>query len=118
RALPVARSGRAELVDEPRRARPPARAPLGRSVVAELRSRVRTRRLCARSRAEAHTRGRVIALLGNLTRDLIPGEPARPGGGVFHGARALRQLGVRAHIYARCAPTDRAELFRPLVRLG
>jgi len=60
----------------------------------------------------------VIALVGNLSRDLFSDEPPRAGGGVFHGARALRQLGVRAHIYARCAPADRAELFRPLVHLG
>jgi sugar/nucleoside kinase (ribokinase family) len=60
----------------------------------------------------------VIALVGNLSRDLLPGEPPRPGGGVFHGARALRQLGVRGRLYARCAPADRGELLRPLVRLG
>jgi sugar/nucleoside kinase (ribokinase family) len=60
----------------------------------------------------------VIALVGNLSRDLFPGQPPRPGGGVYHGARALRQLGVRAHVYARCAAADRAALFRPLVRLG
>jgi sugar/nucleoside kinase (ribokinase family) len=60
----------------------------------------------------------VIALVGSLSRDLLPGEPPRPGGGAFHGARALRQLGTRARVFARCAPADRADLFRPLVRLG
>ncbi len=37
----------------------------------------------------------VIALLGNLTRDLLPGKAPRVGGGPFHCARALRRLEVR-----------------------
>jgi sugar/nucleoside kinase (ribokinase family) len=60
----------------------------------------------------------VIALVGNLSRDVFPGEPPRPGGGVFHGARALRRLGIRARVFARCAPADRTGLLQPLVRLG
>jgi sugar/nucleoside kinase (ribokinase family) len=60
----------------------------------------------------------VIALLGNLARDLRPGEEPRPGGGPTHGARALRHLSVPARIYARCALEDRAELFEPLASVG
>jgi len=71
-----------------------------------------------RRRGEAHTRGRVIGLAGNLSRDVFPERPTRPGGGPFHGARALRRLQVRSVVLARCTPADRAELFDPLVRLG
>jgi sugar/nucleoside kinase (ribokinase family) len=60
----------------------------------------------------------VIGLLGNLSRDVLPGEPPRPGGGPYHGARALQRLRVPARIVARCAVADREELLPPLVRLG
>jgi sugar/nucleoside kinase (ribokinase family) len=60
----------------------------------------------------------VIALLGNLSRDLIDGQEPRPGGAPFHAARALRRLDVRAELYARCAPEDRAALVLPVARLG
>jgi sugar/nucleoside kinase (ribokinase family) len=60
----------------------------------------------------------VIALLGNLARDLLPGEPPRPGGAPYHVARALRRLHVPGLIYARCAVEDRRELFDPVVALG
>jgi sugar/nucleoside kinase (ribokinase family) len=60
----------------------------------------------------------VIALLGNLTRDLLPGQPPRVGGGPYYGARALRHLGVPGRVYARCAEKDRHELLTPLVQLG
>ena len=60
----------------------------------------------------------MIALLGNLARDLFGGGQARTGGGPFHGARALRQLRVSAEIYARCALADRDALLPPLVSLG
>jgi sugar/nucleoside kinase (ribokinase family) len=54
----------------------------------------------------------VIALLGNLTRDLFPGEPARAGGAPVHAAAALARLAVPARVYARCALADRDELLR------
>jgi sugar/nucleoside kinase (ribokinase family) len=60
----------------------------------------------------------VIALLGNLSRDLAPGAPPRAGGGPLHGARALQRLRVPARVVARCAVEDRAALLPPLVRLG
>jgi sugar/nucleoside kinase (ribokinase family) len=58
----------------------------------------------------------VIALLGNLARDLQP-EP-RVGGGPFHAARALAQQRANVQIYARCATADYDELFVPVERLG
>jgi sugar/nucleoside kinase (ribokinase family) len=60
----------------------------------------------------------VIALLGNLSRDLKPGLPPLAGGGPYHGARALRRLRVPAQIVARCAVADREALLPPLVKLG
>ena len=60
----------------------------------------------------------MIALIGNLSRDLIPGRPPTVGGGPFHGARALQRLRVPARIVARCAAADRDALVRPVIRLG
>jgi sugar/nucleoside kinase (ribokinase family) len=60
----------------------------------------------------------VIALIGNLSRDLLPGAPPRVGGGSYHGARALQRLRVPARVVARCAVGDKAQLLPPLVRLG
>ncbi len=60
----------------------------------------------------------MIALIGNLSRDLLPGQPPRVGGGPFHGARALQRLRVPARVIARCAEIDRTTLLPPLVRLG
>lgn len=60
----------------------------------------------------------MIAVLGNLSRDYLPGLPPRTGGGPFHAARALQHLDTPAIVYARCAGADRSELFPPLVALG
>lgn len=60
----------------------------------------------------------MIALVGNLSRDFVPGRPPQVGGGPYHGARALQRLRVPARIVARCAPDDREALLPPLVRLG
>jgi sugar/nucleoside kinase (ribokinase family) len=59
----------------------------------------------------------VIALLGNLSRDDLPGGP-RAGGGAYHGGRALQRLRVPARIVTRCAAADRDALLPALVRLG
>lgn len=60
----------------------------------------------------------MIALIGNLSRDLLPGEAPRVGGGPYHGARALQRLRVPARIYARAAEDDRGALLPAVVRLG
>jgi sugar/nucleoside kinase (ribokinase family) len=60
----------------------------------------------------------VIALLGNLSRDLLPGRPPHVGGGPYHGARALQRLRVPARIVARCAVADRELLVPAVVQLG
>jgi sugar/nucleoside kinase (ribokinase family) len=61
--------------------------------------------------------GRVIALLGNLSRDLF-GDEVRPGGAPYHAARALRRIDTRAEIHTRCALEDREALVLPVTRLG
>lgn len=60
----------------------------------------------------------MIALIGNLSLDLLPGGSPRVGGGPFHGARALQRLRVPARVIARCAERDRDQLLPPLFRLG
>ena len=60
----------------------------------------------------------MIALLGNLARDLMDGGATRTGGAPYHAARALQHLDVPALIYARCAEADRDELLPPLAALG
>ncbi|HWB22944.1 MAG TPA: PfkB family carbohydrate kinase [Gaiellaceae bacterium] len=60
----------------------------------------------------------MISLLGNLSYDLLPGQPPRVGGGPFHAARALALQSGPVRIYGRCADEDRDSLFAPLVQLG
>jgi sugar/nucleoside kinase (ribokinase family) len=60
----------------------------------------------------------VITLIGNLSRDLLPGQPPRVGGGPYHGARALQRLRVPARLIVRSAEADRDVLLPPVVRLG
>jgi sugar/nucleoside kinase (ribokinase family) len=60
---------------------------------------------------------RPLAVVGNLSRDLVDGEP-RAGGAPLHAARALRVLGRPALIAVKGADTDRRLLLPPLVRLG
>ena len=57
-------------------------------------------------------------MIGNLARDVVGGGPPRPGGAPFHAARALRLLGGRTRIIARCARGDRRQLLTPVVALG
>jgi len=59
-----------------------------------------------------------LALVGNLSRDVVDGGPPRIGGGAFYAARAWRALGSRATIFTRCGPDDRAAYSRGLISLG
>ena len=82
RALPVALAARPELVDAPRRARPSARAAVGRGVGAELRGRVRARRAGARcSRGGPSSRARDRAHREPLARRLPGPAAARSAAG-------------------------------------
>jgi sugar/nucleoside kinase (ribokinase family) len=61
---------------------------------------------------------RSLAVVGNLSKDTIDGIGPRVGGAPFHAARALRLLGGRARVVARCAAADRRALVPPLAALG
>lgn len=59
-----------------------------------------------------------MAVIGNLARDVVGGSAPRSGGAPFHAARALRLLGGRTRIVARCARADRRALLTPVIALG
>ena len=61
---------------------------------------------------------RPLAIVGNLSRDLVGGGPPRVGGAPFYAGRALRVLGRPAVVVTKCAAIDRPELLPPLVALG
>ena len=55
-----------------------------------------------------------VAVIGNLSRDVVDGGPPRVGGAAYYAGRALRVLGSRARIVTRCAPADRDLVLAPL----
>jgi sugar/nucleoside kinase (ribokinase family) len=59
-----------------------------------------------------------IAVVGNLSLDRVAGARPRIGGGPYHAARALRLLGARARLLARCADGDRRFLLPRLAAQG
>ena len=61
---------------------------------------------------------RGVAVIGNLTRDVVDGGSPRVGGAPFHAARALRLLGGRTRVVTRCAPADRRSLLSAVIALG
>ena len=61
---------------------------------------------------------RALAVVGNLSRDLVDDRPPRVGGAPFWAARALRVLGSPALVAAKCADEDRRLLAPPLIALG
>jgi sugar/nucleoside kinase (ribokinase family) len=59
-----------------------------------------------------------LALVGNLSRDLVDGGPPRIGGAPYYAARAWRALGTRGTIFTRSGPEDRRAYVRHLTALG
>jgi sugar/nucleoside kinase (ribokinase family) len=59
-----------------------------------------------------------VAVVGNLSLDLVDGGPPRPGGPPHYAARALAALGAPALVRAKCAEADRHLLLPPLEALG
>ena len=59
-----------------------------------------------------------IALIGNLSVDRVAGGDPRPGGLVFHAARAASRLGTDAVVVTRCAPSYRDVALASLEALG
>jgi len=59
-----------------------------------------------------------LALVGNLSRDVVDGGPPRIGGGPYYAARAWRALGARGTIFTRCGPEERVAYSRRLISVG
>lgn len=58
-----------------------------------------------------------LAVVGQLSRDVIAGGAPRIGGPPWHGARALRSLGADARLVAKCGERDAVEFTRMLETL-
>jgi sugar/nucleoside kinase (ribokinase family) len=59
-----------------------------------------------------------LAVIGNLSRDVVAGGAPRAGGGVFWSTRALARLGEQAVVTAACSAADRPLLVPPLEAFG
>jgi sugar/nucleoside kinase (ribokinase family) len=59
-----------------------------------------------------------VAVVGNLSLDLVDGAPPRVGGPPYYAARALAALGSPALVRAKSAEADRALVLPPLEALG
>ena len=59
-----------------------------------------------------------LAVVGNVSLDRVGGRLPRVGGGPYWAARALRHVGARASVLARCADADRRFVLPRLAALG
>jgi sugar/nucleoside kinase (ribokinase family) len=59
-----------------------------------------------------------LAVVGNLSLDLVDGRPPRVGGPPYYAARALAALGVPALVRVKSAEADRPAVLPPLEALG
>ena len=59
-----------------------------------------------------------LALVGNLSRDLVDGAPPRIGGAPFYAAQAWRELGSPGTIFTRCGPAERDDYVHHVSSLG
>ena len=59
-----------------------------------------------------------VAVVGNLSLDLVDGAGPRPGGPPYYAAQALAALGVPALVRAKCADADRPRLLPALDGFG
>ena len=59
-----------------------------------------------------------LAVVGQLSRDVIAGGAPRIGGPPWHAARALRALGVDARLVTKCGERDAIDFTRRLETLG
>lgn len=59
-----------------------------------------------------------VAVVGNISLDVVAGGEPRPGGGVYYGARALAGVGADAAVAARCGLADAGLLLPPLEAFG
>jgi sugar/nucleoside kinase (ribokinase family) len=59
-----------------------------------------------------------LAVVGNLSLDLVDGAPPRVGGPPYYAARALAALGASALVRAKSAEGDQSRVLPPLKALG
>jgi sugar/nucleoside kinase (ribokinase family) len=59
-----------------------------------------------------------VSVVGNLSRDVLPGLAPRPGGGPFHAGRALALVDHPSRLVVKCAERHRRALLGPLMALG
>ena len=59
-----------------------------------------------------------VAVIGNLSLDVVAGAEARPGGAVYYASRALARIGADAVVVARCGARDAGTLLPPLEAVG
>lgn len=59
-----------------------------------------------------------LAVIGQLSRDVIAGGEPRIGGPPWHAARALRALGADARLVAKCGDADAVDYALALETLG
>jgi sugar/nucleoside kinase (ribokinase family) len=59
-----------------------------------------------------------VAVVGNLSLDLVDGGPPRVGGPPYYAARALAEHGAPALVRAKAAEADRSSVLPPLEALG
>ena len=59
-----------------------------------------------------------VAVVGNLSLDLVDGGSPRVGGPPYYAARALAALGAPALVRAKAAEEDRSRVLPPLEALG
>jgi sugar/nucleoside kinase (ribokinase family) len=59
-----------------------------------------------------------VAVVGNLSLDLVDGGPPRVGGPPFYAAQALAALDASAIVRVKSAEADRERLLPPLEQLG
>jgi sugar/nucleoside kinase (ribokinase family) len=61
---------------------------------------------------------RPLALVGNLTCDLVDGAPPRIGGAPYYAAMAWHELDTTGLIFTRCGPAERDAYINHLSPLG
>jgi len=59
-----------------------------------------------------------VAVIGNLSRDVVAGAAPRPGGAVYYAARALSRIGADGLVVARCGSVDADDFLPQLESFG
>ncbi len=62
----------------------------------------------------------LVAVIGNLVKDVVAGAPPQPGGAVFYQARVFAEIehAIDVRLVTRCESRDRELLLEPLEEFG